>query len=40
MRAESYDAKTTKNVNVTCMTEKEVREAVGAATMAEAIPAK
>lgn len=40
MRAESYDAKTTKNVNVTGMTEKEVREAVGAATMAEAIPAK
>ena len=40
MRAESYDAKTTKNVNVTGMTEKEAREAVGAATMAEAIPAK
>lgn len=40
MRAESYDAKTTKNVNVTGMTEKEAREAVGAAAMAEAIPAK
>ncbi|WP_256219607.1 flotillin family protein [Selenomonas ruminantium] len=40
MRAESYEAKTTKNVNVTGMTEKEVREAVGAAAMAEAIPAK
>ena len=40
MRAESYDAKTTKNVNVTGMTEKEVREAMGAAAMAEAIPAK
>ena len=40
MRAESYEAKTTKNVNVTGMTEKEAREAVGAATMAEAIPAK
>ncbi len=35
MRAESYDAKTTKNVNVTGMTEKEAREAVGAAAMTE-----
>ncbi len=40
MRAESYDAKTTKNVNVTGMTEKEAREAVATATMAEAISAK
>ena len=35
MRAESYDAKTTKNVNVTGMTEKEARGAVTAAAMTE-----
>lgn len=40
MRAESYDARTTKNINVAGMTEKEAREAVATATMAEAIPAK
>ena len=40
MRAESYEAKTTKNINVAGMTEKEAREAVATATMAEAIPAK
>ena len=40
MRAESYEAKVTKNVNVSGMDEAEAREAIATAAMTEAVAAK